>query len=69
MLKRLYKKRIAAQFPHHKDQLKAWLSKEGIRLTTEKMHLYPLFFEDWVYDLVRKAGVSSTIPPTEGLQK
>jgi hypothetical protein len=54
-LRRLYKKRIAEQFPHHKDQLKAWLSREGIRLATEKLHLYPLFFEDWVYNLMRKA--------------
>ncbi len=69
MLRRLYKKRIAAQFPHHKDQLRALLSKEGIRLTTEKMHLYPLFFEDWVYELVRKAGVASRLPPTEDLQE
>ncbi len=54
-LRSLYKKRIAEQFPHHKDQLKAWLSKEGIRLATEKLHLYPLFFEDWVFDLMQKA--------------
>ena len=52
----LYEKRIAEQFPHHNDQLKAWLSKEGIRLASEKLHLYPLFFEDWVYDLVEKAA-------------
>jgi hypothetical protein len=54
-LRNLYKKRIAEQFPHHKDQLKAWLSKKGVRLASEKVHLYPLFFEDWVYDLMRKA--------------
>ncbi len=52
----LYEKRIAEQFPHHNDQLKAWLSKEGIRLASEKLHLYPLFFEDWVYELVEKAA-------------
>ncbi|MHC4111474.1 MAG: hypothetical protein ACYSWW_21985 [Planctomycetota bacterium] len=54
-LRSLYKKRIAEQFPHHKDQLKAWLSREGIRLATEKLHLYPLFFEDWAFDLMQKA--------------
>jgi len=54
-LRNLYKKRIAEQFPHHKDQLKAWLSRKGIRLASEKMHLYPLFFEDWVYNLMQKA--------------
>jgi hypothetical protein len=54
-LKKLYKKRIAEQFPDHKDQLKAWLSRKGIRLASEKMHLYPLYFEDWVYNLMQKA--------------
>jgi hypothetical protein len=57
-LRSLYKKRIAEQFPHHKDQLKAWLSRKGIRLANEKLHLYPLFFEDWVYDLMQKAAQS-----------
>ena len=57
-LRSLYKKRIAEQFPHHKDQLKAWLSKKGIRLASEKLHLYPLFFEDWVYYLMQKAAKS-----------
>ena len=56
ILRDLYEKRIAEQFPHHKEQLKAWLSKEGLRLATEKLHLYPLFFEDWVYELMEKAA-------------
>jgi hypothetical protein len=55
ILRSLYKKRMLEQFPHHQDQIKAWLSKEGIRLACEKLHLYPLFFEDWVYDLMQKA--------------
>lgn len=59
-LKRLYKKRIAEQFPHHEDQLKAWLSRKGIQLATEKLHLYPLYFEDWVYSLIRKARHNAT---------
>lgn len=54
-LRSLYKKRISEQFPNHKDQLRAWLSKKGVRLASEKLHLYPLFFEDWVYELTRKA--------------
>ena len=54
-LRGIYKKRIAEQFPHHKDQLKAWLSRKGIRLASEKLHLYPMYFEDWVYDLMQKA--------------
>jgi len=57
-LNNVYKKRIAEQFPRHKDQFKAWLSRDGIRLASEKMHLYPLFFEDWVYDLMQKAAQS-----------
>jgi len=52
----LYEKRIAEQFPHHKDQLKAWLSKDGISLATERMHLYPLFFEEWVCELAQRAA-------------
>jgi hypothetical protein len=54
-LRHLYKKRMAEQFPNHTDQLKAWLSRKGIRLASEKLHLYPLYFEDWVYRLVLKA--------------
>jgi len=57
-LRDLYRKRIAEQFPHHKDQIKAWLSREGIRLASEKLHLYPLFLEDWVYELMQKATQS-----------
>jgi len=55
-LKSLYKKRIAEQFPAEQDRLKAWLSKKGLRLASEKMHLYPLHFEDWVHDLMQKAA-------------
>jgi hypothetical protein len=54
-LRSLYKKRIAEQFPDDKDQLKSWLSRKGLRLASERMHLYPLYFEDWVYDLMHRA--------------
>lgn len=54
-LRDLYKKRIAEQFPDHVDKYKPWLSKKGLQLTSEKLHLYPLYFEDWVYKLMRKA--------------
>lgn len=54
-LRKLYKKRIVKQFSLPKDKLKSWLSKVGLRLATEKLHLYPLYFEDWVYELVQKA--------------
>lgn len=56
ILRKLYKKRIGKQFSLPKDQLKSWLSKTGLRLATEKLHLYPLYFEDWVYELVQKAS-------------
>jgi hypothetical protein len=58
----LYKKRIAKQFPHDKNLLDAWLSKEGVRLATEKLNLYPLFFEDWVHDLMEKPDVTQPPP-------
>lgn len=56
-LARFYRKRIAEEFPHHKDQLEAWLSKDGFSLSGEilRLHLYPLFFEDWVFGLMEKA--------------
>jgi len=54
-LRSLYRKRIAEQFPLQKNQLKSLLSKKGIRLASEKLHLYPLYFEQWVYELMQKA--------------
>ena len=51
VLTNLYRKRLTKQFPTHKDQVMALLSKEGVRLATEKLNLYPLFFEDWVHEL------------------
>ncbi|MHC4297585.1 MAG: hypothetical protein ACYS7Y_09815 [Planctomycetota bacterium] len=55
-LRNLYKKRMAEQFPDDVDQLKAWRSRKGIRLASEKLNLYPLYFEDWVYKLMLKAA-------------
>jgi len=56
-LARLYEKRIAEEFPHHKDKAACWLRREGCSLAGEslKLHLYPLFFEDWVFELMEKA--------------
>jgi hypothetical protein len=54
-LRHLYKKRLAEQFPGHEDQFKDLLTRRGLQLASEKMNLYPLYFEDWVYDLMRKA--------------
>ena len=59
-LRSLYKKRMVEQFPDRKDQLKAWLSKRGVRLASERLNLYPFHFERWVYDLMRKAAESKT---------
>ncbi len=59
MLAALYLKRIGQQFGDDKERLRGLLSKEGVRLGSEKMHLYPVFFEEWVHDLMqRAAGVS-----------
>jgi len=54
-LKKLFKKRIIKQFPEQEEQLKALFSRRGIRLASEKMNLYPLYFEDWVYRLAKRA--------------
>jgi hypothetical protein len=51
----LYKKRIDEQFKDQQCDLEAWLTKDGIQLAGEALHMYPLFFEDWVYELVEKA--------------
>ncbi|MGD9109677.1 MAG: hypothetical protein PVG93_01935 [Phycisphaerales bacterium] len=55
----LYKKRIDEQFKDQQCDLDAWLTKEGIQLAGETLHMYPLFFEDWVHELVQKAQQES----------
>jgi len=55
MLRRLYRKEINERLPGHEDQVKVWTSRKGLQLATEKMNLYPMYFEDWVYKLIRKA--------------
>ncbi len=62
MLRHLYKKRIAAQFPGPQERYKALLSRRGIQWASEKMNLYPLYFEDWVHTLMRKARRNATEP-------
>lgn len=56
MLVRLFKKRIAEEFPHHKERVESWLGREGYSLAGEalRLHIYPLFFEDWVFELIEK---------------
>ncbi len=62
-LVRFYRKRIAQEFPHHHQQAERWLSKQGCDVAGEtlRLHLYPLFFEQWVSELMAK----STRPPGE----
>ncbi len=55
MLKRLYRKQITERLPGCAEQIKAWLSRKGLQLATEKINLYPMHFEDWVYKLMHKA--------------
>lgn len=62
ILRNLYKKRFAQQFNGREGQLKAWTSYEGLQLATEKLHLYPLFFEDWVHNLMQKAQQNAAAP-------
>lgn len=52
----LYLKRIGEQFPQHKDLLRGLLSKNGAQLGSEKLNLYPVFFEEWVHELMQKAA-------------
>lgn len=62
VLRSLYKKRFAKQFPGQDEQMKALLSAKGLRLASEKLNLYPLYFEDWVYRLMQKAKKNSKAP-------
>jgi hypothetical protein len=64
MLRRLYKRRFAKQFPTREDQMKDLLSREGVQLTTEKLNLYPLYFEDWVYRLIGQARQNASTSPS-----
>ncbi len=56
-LKEFYRQWIAQEFPHHKGKLENWLCKEGYSIEGERLHLhlYPLFFEDFVFELMQKA--------------
>ncbi len=52
----LYMKRISAQFPDKREFMKGLLTKTGLHFASEKMNLYPIYFEEWVHDLMQKAG-------------
>jgi hypothetical protein len=55
----LYKKRIKKQFSKEQCDLDAMFTHDGILLATERLHLYPFFFEDWVFELIEKAANNS----------
>ncbi len=56
-LAEFFRFRIAKAFPEDKHHLQAWLSKGGYGVEGEilRLHLYPLFFEDSVFELMNKA--------------
>lgn len=56
ILAAVYQKRIKQQFGAQEDMFAGWLSKDGVRLATEKLHFYPIFFEEWVHELMQKAA-------------
>ncbi|MBN2021109.1 MAG: hypothetical protein JW749_12900 [Sedimentisphaerales bacterium] len=56
VLAALFLKRISRQFPEQKDRLRELLSKDGLQLASERLNIYPLFFEDWVHELMQKAA-------------
>lgn len=63
MLRHMYKKRLAEIFPGQDEQFKDLLCREGIQWASERMNLYPLYFEDWVYDLIRRARENARAKP------
>jgi hypothetical protein len=60
MLRHVYKKRLAQQFPGQEEQFKDLFSRRGIQWASEKMNLYPFHFEDWVCELMRSAHRNAT---------
>jgi hypothetical protein len=60
VLAALYLKRIAEQFPEQKERMKELLSKNGLQLASERMNLYPAYFEEWVHELMQKAAEPSS---------
>jgi hypothetical protein len=56
ILAALYMKRISSQFPEDKEQLRGFLTQNGLQLASERLNIYPLFFEEWVHDLMQRAA-------------
>jgi hypothetical protein len=59
-LRDLYAKRSDVQFPNDQKNIEALFTRQGVQLATEQLHLYPLFFEDWAFDLIQKAREASS---------
>jgi len=56
VLAALYMKQIEEQFGELKSRPRELLSKSGFQLANGQLNLYPLFFEDWVHELMQKAA-------------
>jgi hypothetical protein len=59
ILAALYMRRIGEQFPQYKSQLRDLLTKAGLQIASEKLNMYPIYFEQWVDDLMQKAAKPS----------
>ena len=74
-LMRILKKRISESFRERRAELYAWLMSPGYAIGAEtlRLNLYPLYFEDWVFELMWKAknfvhkpkGLTTPSAPTE----
>ncbi len=56
-LAKLYRKKIAKEFPEVRDEFVKCLKKGGYSFTGEALNLntYPFYFEEWIADLLEKA--------------
>jgi hypothetical protein len=56
-LAQFYKSRLKKVFPEERDRWEGLLTNVGCSITGEslRLHLYPLFFTDWVCDVLAKA--------------
>jgi hypothetical protein len=56
ILAALYMRRIGEQFPQYKSRLRDLLTRAGLQIASEKMNMYPIYFEEWVDDLMQRAA-------------
>jgi hypothetical protein len=55
MLRRLFQRSFLKQFPERREQMKDLFGRDGLELSTEKLHVYPFYLEHWAVKLVRQA--------------